>query len=196
MNGQRLEEVTSFKYPTATLCNDGTCSSEVRISNGQTKQDLVMQHHQLASKFKLYKSLVTSILYGCEAWTLLADSEKRIQAFETKCLRKHPRFSYLEHKTNDWVRSQINFLVGPQEPLPATIKRRKLAWFGHVTHHDSLSKTILRGSLEGGRRRGRQRKCCMENIKEWTSLPMPELLTKASSKKDWKTISADVPPTT
>ena len=43
-----------------------------------------------ASKFKLYKSLVTSILlYGCETWTLLADSEKkkkkkRIQAFETK----------------------------------------------------------------------------------------------------------------
>ena len=30
-----------------------------------------------ASKFKLYKSLVTSILiYGCETWTLLADSEK------------------------------------------------------------------------------------------------------------------------
>ena len=25
MNGQKLEEVTSFKYPTATLCNDGTC---------------------------------------------------------------------------------------------------------------------------------------------------------------------------
>ena len=30
-----------------------------------------------ASKFKLYKSLVTSgLLYGCEKWTLLADSKK------------------------------------------------------------------------------------------------------------------------
>ena len=38
----------------------------------------------LASKFMFYKSLVTSILlYGCETWTLLADSEKRTQAFET-----------------------------------------------------------------------------------------------------------------
>ena len=27
------------------------------------------------------------------------------------------RISNLEHKTNDWVRSKINFLVGPQEPL-------------------------------------------------------------------------------
>ena len=43
------------------------------------------------SWFKVYKSLVTSmfLLYGCETWTLLADSEKEInQAFQTKCLRE------------------------------------------------------------------------------------------------------------
>ena len=90
--------------------------------------------------------------------------------------------------TNDWVQSKINFLVGPQEPLLATVKRWKLAWFGHVTRHDSLSKIILQ---EGGRRRGRQWKCWMDNIKEWTSLYMPELLTTASCRKDWKRISAE-----
>ena len=74
-----------------------------------------------ASKFKLYKSLVTSILlYGCETWTLLADSEKRIQAF--KCMRKFLRISCLEQKTNSWVQSKINFLVRLQEPLLATVK--------------------------------------------------------------------------
>ena len=44
-------------------------------------------------------------------------------------------------------------VMGPQEPLLATVKRRKLAWFGHVTRHDSLPKTILQGTSEGGRRR-------------------------------------------
>ena len=92
-------------------------------------------------------------------------------------MRKLLRISYLEHKTSYWVWSEINFLVGPQEPLPATVKRRKLAWFGHVTSHDSLSKTILQSILEGGRRRGRQRKYWMNNIKEWTSLE--PLLVKA-----------------
>ena len=33
----------------------------------------------------------------------------------------------------------------------------------------------------------------MDNIKEWTSLPLPELLTRASCRKDWKRISADSP---
>ena len=32
--------------------------------------------------------------------TPFADSEKRVQAFETKCLRKLLRVSYLEHKTD------------------------------------------------------------------------------------------------
>ena len=45
-----------------------------------------------------------------------------------------------------------NFLVGPQESLLATVKRRKLAWLGPVTRHGSLSKTIHQGTLEAGRR--------------------------------------------
>ena len=96
-----------------------------------------------------------------------------------------------KHEENDWVRSKISFLVRAQEPLPATVKRRKLVWFGHVTHHGSLSNTIPQGTLESGRRRGRQRKCWMDNVKEWTSLLMPQLLTRASCRKDWKGISAE-----
>ena len=61
----------------------------------------------------------------------------------------------------------------------------------HVTRQDSLSKTIPQGTAEGGRRRGRQRKWWMDNIKELTSLPMPELLPWASRRKDWKWISAE-----
>ena len=107
-----------------------------------------------------------------------------IQALKTMCLRKLLRISFLEAKTNDWVRSKINFFVGPQERLLATVTRQKLAWFGHVTRHDSLSRTILQGTLEGGRRRGRQRKCGMDNIEEWTYLPMPEPPAMAPCRRD------------
>ena len=135
------------------------------------------------SKFKLYKSLVISILlYRCETWTVLADPQKKMQAFEAKCLRKFIRIFYLEHKPYDGVRREINFLVGPKESLPATVKRWKLTCFGHVTHNYSLSKTILQGTLEDGRGCYRQRKCWMDIIKEWTSPPMSKLLTTASRR--------------
>ena len=88
-------------------------------------------------------------------------TEKKSQAFETKCMRKLLRISFLEQKTNDWVRSKISSLVGGQEPPLATVKRRKLAWFGHVTRYDSLSKT-----LEFGIRCGWQKKCWLDNIKQ------------------------------
>ena len=99
--------------------------------------------------------------------------------------------SYLKYKTNNWVWSKINFLVGLQEPFLAIVKRLKLTWFGHVTHHDTLSITILQGTLEGGWCCGWQRKYWMDNIKKWTSLPMPELFTRASHRNDWNRISAE-----
>ena len=37
------------------------------------------------------------------------------------------RIFYFELKTNDWMRIKVKFLVGPQKPLLATVKRRKLA---------------------------------------------------------------------
>ena len=64
-------------------------------------------------------------------------------------MRKFLRTSYLEHKTNDWVRSMISLLVASWEPLLATVKRRKLEWFEQDTCQDSLSKTILQGILKG-----------------------------------------------
>ena len=42
----------------------------------------------------------------------------------TRYLGKLLRASYLEHKTNDWVRSKISFHVDPEGPLLATVKRR------------------------------------------------------------------------
>ena len=30
------------------------------------------------------------------------------------------------------------------------MKRRKLQWYGHITRHESLAKTILQGTVEGG----------------------------------------------
>ena len=65
MNRQTLEEVTSFKNLGATLCKDGTCSAEIRIriAAAMARLNRIWRCNTIsfASKFKLYKSLVTSI---------------------------------------------------------------------------------------------------------------------------------------
>ena len=81
MNDQQLEEVTSFQYLTATSCKDCTRSMAVTASLNRIWRCNTIS---FAITVKLYMSLVTFILfYVYETWTLLADSEKRIQAFET-----------------------------------------------------------------------------------------------------------------
>ena len=62
-------------------------------------------------------------------------------------------------------------------------KEQKLKPFRHVTHHNSLSKTTLQGTLEGRRHCSWQRKCLMDSIKKWISQPMLELLIMASCQK-------------
>ena len=49
-------------------------------------------------------------------------------------------------------------------------KRCKLQWYGHVYRPSGLAKTILRGTVKGGRRQGRQKKSWEDNIREWTGL--------------------------
>ena len=55
------------------------------------------------------------------------------------------------------VRAKIHQAIGPHEDL-IIAKRRKLQWYGHVSRSSGLAKPILKGTVKGGRRQGRQGK--------------------------------------
>ena len=60
--------------------------------------------------------------------------------------------SYRDHITNEEVKARIGNAIRPYEDL----KRGKLKWYGHVTWSSGLAKTVLQGTVQGGRWRGRQ----------------------------------------
>ena len=64
-------------------------------------------------------------------------------------------------------------------------KERKLKWYGHVTRSSGLAKTTLQGTVQGGRRRGRQRKRTVDNIKEWTGISYYGKMRTARSGGSW-----------
>ena len=125
----------------------------------------------LSSKIRLMRSLVSSIfLYACESWTLTAELQRRIQTMEMRCYRKILCISYKDHVINEEVRAKIQQAIGPHTDLLTIVKRRKLQWYGHVFRSPGLAKTILQGTVKGGKRQGRQRKRWEDNIREWTGL--------------------------
>ena len=82
--------------------------------------------------------------------------------------------SYKERKTNILVNNLINKKVGSYVPLLDIIMRRKMTKFGHITRHDSMSKTILQGYVEGNRKRVRPKKNWLNDIFEYYNLPLQQ----------------------
>ena len=68
-----------------------------------------------------------------------------------------------------WYAIENLFEQGRHEDL-TIVKTCKLQWYGHVSCSSGLAKTILHGTVKGGRRQGRERKQWEDNIREWTSL--------------------------
>ena len=78
---------------------------------------------------------------------------------EMKCYRKILHISYKKtHVTIEEVSAKIQQAIGPHEGLLTIVKRRRLQLYGHVSRLSGLAKTILQGTVKGGRRQGRQRK--------------------------------------
>ena len=64
------------------------------------------------------------------------------------------------------MKTRIGSNIGPYEDLLISVKRRKLKWYVHVTRSSGLAKTILQETVQGRRKRVRQRKRWEDNIKE------------------------------
>ena len=102
---------------------------------------------------------------------------------EMRCYRKILHISYKDHVSNEEVRAKIQRAIGPHEDLLMIVKRRKLQWYGHVSRSSGLAKTILQGTVKGGRRQSGQRKRWEDIIREWTGL---EFAKSQRAVENWR----------
>ena len=145
----------------------------------------------LSSKIRLMRSFVTSIFpYAFDSWTLTAELQRRKQAMEMMCYRKILRISHKDYVTNEEVRAKIKQAIGTHEKKLTIVKRRKLQWYGHVSRSSGLVKTILQGTVKGGRRQGRQRKRWEDNIREWTGLEFAKSQRAVENREKWRKLVA------
>ena len=103
---------------------------------------------------------------------------------EMRCYRKTQRISYKDHVANEEVCAKIQQAIGPHEDPLTIVKRRKLKWYEQVSRSSSLIKTILQGTVKGGRRQGRQRKR-WEDIREWTGQEFTKSQRAVENREKW-----------
>ena len=104
--------------------------------------------------------------------------------FEMRCYRRLLNSSYKDHVTNEEVRRKIQAAIGKYDKLLILVKKRKLRNFGHVSRSSGLAKTILQGTVQGKRRKGRQKKRWEDKIKEWTGMDFANS-TRADEDRTW-----------
>ena len=76
--------------------------------------------------------------------------------------------------------------MGPHDPLLTIVNKRKMQFYGHTTRAGNLATTILQGSVDGKRGRGRPRTTWLKNIVDWTGLATNDLHTYSMVRQKWK----------
>ena len=108
---------------------------------------------------------------------------------EMRCYRKPLHISNKDYVTNDESRAKIQQAIGPHEDL-LIVKRHTLQWYGHVSRSSGLAKTILQGTVKGGRRQSGQRKRWEDNIREWTGLEFGKSQRAVENREQWRKLVA------
>jgi len=188
VGGQKIEQVESFKYLGSTITEDGRCEQEIKIRIALAKEafnkreELLLRKFKNSVKKKIVKTLVwTTLLFGCETWTLKKEEIRRLEAFELWSWRRMEKIKWSDRITNEEVLRR----VGETQQIIELIRSRKRKWIGHVIRGEGILKEVIEGRMEGKRTTGRPRKGMLDELIATSYVDMKRRTENRAEWKEW-----------
>ena len=121
----------------------------------QLGQHIKKQRHYFVNKGPLSQGYgFSSVMYGCESWTIKKTEHRRADAFELWCWRRLLRVPWTARKSNQSILKAISLGCS----LEGLMLKLKFQYFGHrMQRVDSLEKT------DAGRDWGQEEKWTTED---------------------------------
>src|ERR1041385_1407630 len=184
--GRKIEQVKSFKYLGSTLTEDGKCATEIKIRIALAKEAFNKRKELLTKRFsknvkkKMVKTLIwTTLLYGCETWTLRKEDFRKLEAMEMWLWRRMEKISYTDEITNEEVLRRVDEV----RQISGLIRNRKKKWIGHVLRGEGILKDVIEGRMEWKRGKGRPR---MGMLDELIVNSFEDMKRRAENREEWK----------
>ena len=100
------------------------------------------------------------------------------------------RVSWADIVTNEEVFRK----AGTHRELLNQVRRRKMAFLGHVYRKDEVERQVLTERVQGKRDRDRQRVKSLQSLRNWATMgttSRTDFLRTAERREDWRRTTAD-----
>ena len=193
IDNYQLENVDQFTYLGSTLCSNLSLDSEIdkRIGKAATTYarltSRVWENPKLTTytKIVVYNAcIISTLLYGSEAWTTYARQEKRLNSFHMRCLRRILGISWEDRVPNTEVLAKASL-----PSMFTLLRQRRLRWLGHVRRMEDgrIPKDILYGQLASGKRRTGRPKL------RYSDVCKSDMKALNINFRDWEDLAEDRP---
>ena len=176
INDHELDVIHDFVYLGSAISDTLSLDAELNRRIGKaattmtrlTKKSWNNSKLTVHTKIQIYRaSVVSTLLYGNESWTLRARQERKLNAFHMHSLRRILNITWQDKVPNNTVLERAGCTS-----MFTLLKQRHMRWLGHVVRMDDeripkdlLYRELVQGKRPTGRPQLRFKDVCKRDLK-------------------------------